>query len=164
MTDKAGEPERRAGSRARTIPGQGLLNVFVRGLLRTPGLSSLIGNRLLTLYLVGRKTGRRYSIPVAYLADGDDLLLGTSARWKLNLRSGQPIAVRFRGKRRWFDVTTYSEESDVVSAYGLMARGNPAFAKLNNIRLRDDGEPDETDLRLAWVAGARAIRLSSSPL
>jgi deazaflavin-dependent oxidoreductase (nitroreductase family) len=146
--------------RVRALPAQRLVNLVVRGLLRTPGLCSLIGNRLLTLYLVGRKSGRRYPVPVAYLADGDDLLLGTSARWRHNLRAGQPVAVRLRGKHRWADVTTYTTESDVVSAYAHMARSNPTFAKLNSIRLSDDGEPDNSDLRLAWLGGARAIRLT----
>jgi hypothetical protein len=136
------------------------VNVVVRGLLRTPGLSSLIGSRLLTLYLVGRNSGRRYSVPVAYLADGDDLLLGTSAGWRHKLRLGQPVAVRLRGKRRWADVTTYSKGSDVVSAYAQMARSNPTFVKFNIIRLSDDGEPDKSDLHLACLGGARAIRLS----
>ena len=89
------------------------MNIVVRGLLRTPGLSSLIGSRLLTLYLVGRNSERRYSLPVACLADGNDFLLGTSAGWRHKLRLGQPVAVRLRGKRRWADVTTYTKESDV---------------------------------------------------
>jgi hypothetical protein len=140
------------------------VNLVVRGLLRTPGLCSLIGSRLLTLYLVGRKSGRRYPVPVAYLADGDDLLLGTSAGMAAQpprqpARRGAP-----QGKHRWADVTTYTTESDVVSAYARMARSNPTFAKLNSIRLSDDGEPDNSDLRLAWLGGARAIRLTPGDL
>lgn len=146
--------------RVRALPGQRLVNLVVRGLLRTPGISSLIGSRLLTLHLAGRKSGRRYSVPVAYLADGDDLLLGTSAGWRHNLRAGQPVAVRHGGKHRWADVTTYTKESDVVMAYARMARSNPTFAKFNGIRLSDDGEPDKSDLHLAWLGGARAIRLT----
>jgi len=158
--ERAETSPRREEPRVRALPGQRLVNLVVRGLLRTPGLSSLIGSRLLTLYLVGRNSGRHYSVPVAYLADGDDLLLGTSAGWRHNLRLGQPVAVRLRGKHRWADVMTYTEESDVVSAYALMARSNPTFAKLNSIRLGDDGEPDKSDLHLAWLGGARAIRLT----
>lgn len=95
--------------------------------------------------MVGRKSGRRYPVPVAYLAHGDDLLVGTSARWRLNIRSGQPVAVRLKGKHRWADVTKHWKESDVVSAYAHMPRANPTFAKFNSIRLSDDGEPDEND-------------------
>lgn len=162
MTRKEGAETspRRDERRVRALPAQRLVNLVVRGLLRTPGLSSPIGSRLLTLYLVGRNSGRRYSVPVAYLADGDDLLLGTSAGWRHNLRLGQPVAVRLRGKHRWADVTTYTKESEVVSAYTRMARSNPTFAKFNGIRLSDDGEPDKSDLHLAWLGGARAIRLT----
>lgn len=162
MTRKedAETPQPRQKPRVRTLPGQRLVNLVVRGLLRTPGLSLLIGDRLLTLYLVGRNSGRRYSVPVAYLTDGDDLLLGTSAGWRHNLHSGQTVTVRLKGQIRSADVTTYSEESDVVSAYARMARANRTFAKFNNIPLTDDGEPDEGDLCLAWLGGASAIRLT----
>ena len=146
--------------RVRAMPGQRVVNLIVRGLLRTPGICSLIGGSLLTLYLVGRKSGRRISVPVAYLADREDLLLGTSARWRHNLNSGEPAAIRIRGKRRWVDVTTHTKESDVVSAYAHMAKANPTFAKFNRIRLNDDGEPDRNDLRMAWLDGAHAIRLT----
>jgi hypothetical protein len=52
--------------RAQTIALQGLANRLVRGFLRTPLLCRAVGNRLVTLYLVGRKSGRRYTVPVAY--------------------------------------------------------------------------------------------------
>jgi hypothetical protein len=40
MTDKPGTPA------AQTMRAQGLVNLAVRGLLRTPGLSRIIGSRL----------------------------------------------------------------------------------------------------------------------
>jgi hypothetical protein len=146
--------------RVRTLPGQRLVNLVIRGLLRTPGVSAIAGGRLLVLYLEGRKSGRRYSIPVAYLADGDSLLLGTSAGWKHNLYSGQTVTIRLRGRVRRADVTKYSDEAEVVSAYAHMARANPTFAGFNNIPLGEDGEPDKHRLRLAWCGGALAIRLT----
>jgi hypothetical protein len=44
MTDKPGTPA------VRTMRAQGLVNLVVRGLLCTPGLSRIIGSRLVTLY------------------------------------------------------------------------------------------------------------------
>ena len=41
-----------------------------------------------------------------------------------------------------------------------MASDNHNFAKFNRIGLDADGRPDEADLRLAWAAGARAVRLT----
>jgi hypothetical protein len=147
-------------SRAQTIRGQRLVNLVVRTVLRAPGLSRVVGSRLVTLHVVGRKSKRRYAVPVAYLLEGDDLLIGTSFAWVRNLRTGEPVAIRLKGKLRWADVETYAHETDVVSAYAHMTRENPTFAKFNKIRIDEDGEPDRHDLELAWRGGARAIRLT----
>ena len=147
-------------SRAQTMPGQPFVNLVVRALLRTPGLSRVVGSRLVTLYVVGRKSKRRYAIPVAYLVQRDDLLIGTSSAWVRNLRTGEPVAIRLKGKLRRAGIQTYTQETDVVSAYAHMARVNPTFARFNKIRIDEDGEPDRHDLELAWLGGARAIRLT----
>ena len=146
--------------RARTMPGQRLVNLLVRGLQRTPGLSRIIGARLVTLYVVGRVSQRRYAVPVAYLAQGEDLLIGTSAAWGRNLRTGESVEIRLKGKRFRADVRASTEEADVVSAYADMARVNRTFATFNRIRIGDDGEPDRDDLRSVWQSGARVLRLT----
>jgi deazaflavin-dependent oxidoreductase (nitroreductase family) len=149
-----------AAPRAQTLALQSLVNRVMRGVLRTPLLSRAAGKRLVVLYIVGRKSGRRYVVPVAYVRDGDALLVGTPFGWVRNLRTGERITVRYKGKRRAADVRIYTDEVDVVEKYALMARENHQFAKFNNIGIGADGAPDATDLRLAWVAGARAVRLT----
>jgi hypothetical protein len=52
--------------RAQTLPLQGLVNVVIRGLLRAPLLSWAVGTRLMSIYVMGRKSGRHYAVPVAY--------------------------------------------------------------------------------------------------
>lgn len=158
MTDHAvvGAPN----PRAQTLALQGLANRIVRGLLRAPLLCRVVGKRLIVVYVVGRKTGRRFVIPVAYLPDGESLLIGTPFGWVRNLRSGAPVSVRYKGRKRVADVTVFTDESDVVSAYAQMAHGNHQFAKFNKIGLDAAGNPDPADLRLAWLAGARALRLT----
>lgn len=153
-------PGSRPESRAQTMPGQRLVDLVVRALLRAPGLSRIVSSRLVTLYVVGRKSKRRHAIPVAYLVQGDDLLIGTSFAWVRNLRTGEPVAIRLKGKLRRADIQTYAQKADVVLAYAHMARVNPAFAKFNKIRINEDGQPDRHDLELAWLGGARAIRLT----
>ncbi len=141
------------------MPGQRFVNVLVRGLLRTPILCRIVGGRLVTLYVVGRSSGRVYPVPVAYLRHGSELLIGTSFGWGRNLRTGEPVAIRLRGKLRSATVRVSTTEPEVVSVYAHMARVNPTFAKLNTIRIGAGGEPDLRDLHLAWAGGARAIRL-----
>ena len=146
--------------RAQTMAAQSLVNRIIRGLLRTPLLSRLAGSRLITVYVVGRKSGRHYSVPVAYTRHEGDLLIGTPFGWGRNLRTGEPVAIRLQGRRRLADVQVMTEEQDVVDAYAVMARDNHNFAKFNSIGFDPDGNPVPADLHLAWAAGARAFRLT----
>jgi hypothetical protein len=149
-----------AAPRAQLLAFQGLANTVVRALLRTPLIGSAMGGRLITLYLVGRRSGKHYEIPVAYTRDGKDLLVGTPFGWGRNLRSGEPIDILLKGKRRTADVQVITDEAGVTAHYAAMARDNRQFAKFNKIALDAAGNPDPADLRAAWAAGARGFRLT----
>jgi deazaflavin-dependent oxidoreductase (nitroreductase family) len=144
---------------ARTLPTQGLVNRIVNGLLHVPLISRGIGNRLITLYVVGRKTGKRYTVPVAYTRHGDELLIGTPFGWARNLHTGDTVEVNFKGRRRTADVVALTDEASVIEFYRIIARDNRSFAGFNQIRRDAAGEPDAGDLRAAWVAGARVLKL-----
>jgi F420H(2)-dependent quinone reductase len=150
----------RPSPRAQTMALQSLGNRIVRGMLRTPLLCRLAGSRLVTLYIVGRKSGRRYTVPVAYTRSKDDLLIGTPFGWGRNLRTGEAVAIRLKGRRRLADVEVYADERAVTDAYRVMCRDNRTFAKFNGVGVDAAGNPDQTDLRLAWESGARAFRLT----
>ena len=162
MTDQpvTGRPPVASAPRAQTLAGQSLVNRIIRGLLRVPLVSRLVGSRLVTVYVVGRKSGRRYTVPVAYTRHEADLLIGTPFGWGRNLRTGEAVAIRLKGRRRLADVRVLADERGVVDAYAVMARENHAFAKFNNIGFDPDGNPVPADLHLAWAAGARAFRLT----
>ncbi len=146
--------------RARTLTGQRLVNRLVRGLLALPLVGWLLGRRLVTLYVVGRTSGRRFAVPVAYTRHAGTLLIGTPFGWGRNLRTGEPVTIRLRGRRRLADVRVLTDEAEVVDAYATMARDNRAFASFNHIGLDAAGRPADADLHLAWSAGARAFRLT----
>ena len=143
---------------ARTLAFQGAANRVTRTLLATPLLARLVGARLLTVYVVGRKSGTRYTVPVAYTPHQGALLFGTEFRWVRNLRTGEPVEIRFKGKRRTADITVTADEAGVVADYTVLARDNHQFARFNRIAL-DAGEPDPADLHRCWAAGARTVRL-----
>jgi hypothetical protein len=162
MTDQlaAGRVLSGPDPRARTLAAQALVNRVVRAALRTPLVSRAAGRRLITVYVTGRKSGRRFAVPVAYTRHGTDLLVGTPFAWGRNLRTGEPVPIRLRGRRRLADVQVLAGEQDVVDAYAIMTRDNHAFAKFNNIGLDPGGDPRQADLHAAWAAGARAFRLT----
>jgi deazaflavin-dependent oxidoreductase (nitroreductase family) len=149
-----------AAGGAQKLAAQKLVNRIVRGLLRIPLLCRVAGKRLITIYVVGRKSGRRYAVPVAYARHDGILLVGTPFGWVRNLRTGEPVDIRLKGKRRAAGVEVIAEETGVVEAYEVLARDNHNFAKFNKIGIDGDGNPDPTDLHLAWSAGARAVRLT----
>lgn len=153
-------PQPVTGNRAQTMAVQGLANRIVRGLLRTPLACRAVGSRLVTLYVVGRKSGRHYTVPVAYTRHEGILLVGTPFGWGRNLRTGEPVSIRLKGRRQLADVEVLTDEAKVVEAYAVMCRDNHNFAKFNNIGFDAAGDPDPADLRLAWAAGARAFRLT----
>ena len=146
--------------RAQLMALQGVANGVVRGMLRAPVLSRFAGERLVTLYVTGRKSGKQFTIPVAYTKQGKDLLIGTPFGWGRNLRTGEPLTIRLKGRVRQADVRVLRDEAEVVDAYETMSRDNKTFANFNKIRLDAAGNPDQDDLHAVWRAGARAFRLT----
>lgn len=146
--------------RAQTLRLQSAVNRIVQALLRVPVLSRLIGARLMIIDVVGRKSGTRYHVPVAYTRQDDDLLVGTSFPWGRNLRTGEPVTVLLKGERRTAEVTVITDEPGVREVYTIITRDNHRFAAFNKIAIDDHGDPDPADLGRAWAAGARAFRLT----
>ena len=146
--------------RAHTMPNQTAVNRVVRALLHVPLLNRLVGRRLMIIEVVGRRSGTRYDVPVAYTRDDAALLVGTPFAWGRNLRTGEPVTILLAGRRRPADVVAITDEPGVTEAYATMARDNRQFAGFNRIGFDARGEPDPSDLHLAWAGGARAFRLT----
>jgi deazaflavin-dependent oxidoreductase (nitroreductase family) len=77
-------------------------NFFVIALLRSP-LHRLLSSSLLLISFRGRRSGRRFTIPVMY-AERDGMLtvfVGHPERktWWRNVRNGAEVDVRLRGER-----------------------------------------------------------------
>jgi deazaflavin-dependent oxidoreductase (nitroreductase family) len=147
----------------KTLRFQGMVNRVVRGLSRVPLVSRAVGKGVIILYVVGRKTGKRYTVPMAYRPYDGALLLGSGFSWGKNLRTGEPLEVRFKGRRRLADVQVLTDEAEVCRHYAVIARRNPNFARFNKIGYDANGNPDPDDLRSAWANGARVFLLTLHP-
>jgi hypothetical protein len=99
------------------------LNPLVVWLLRSP-LHRLLDGGLMLITVTGRRSARRYTIPVGYQRDGDLLhVLVSKARrkqWWRNYREPSPVEVRLCGERRHGEARVVPVESalfrDVVAA------------------------------------------------
>jgi hypothetical protein len=73
------------------------VNPILRSLLRTPLMGGL-RKQMMVVNVTGRKTGRRYSIPLSAHWIDNDLYTITSAPWKNNFRDGANAEVLLDGK------------------------------------------------------------------
>ncbi|WP_330230005.1 nitroreductase/quinone reductase family protein [Nocardia sp. NBC_00508] len=140
---------------------QSVVNRIVRTLLRVPGISGVVGKRLMILHVVGRKSGAVYDVPLAYTKYGETLLIGTALRpWVKNLRAGDPVRASFGGKARTFDPVVHTAEADVLRLYEIIARDNPQNAKFSGIGFTADGSPSKADIYQAWQLGGAVVELT----
>jgi hypothetical protein len=106
----------------RTAPPRAVvtaINPFVRLLLRSP-LHRLLDESVVLLHVTGRKTGRRYNIPVGYVDMEGKLTIVTVARWRVNLRGGADVEVTLRGRLRPMHALLEEDPASVAVSYQAM--------------------------------------------
>ena len=111
-----------ASTMKRSVPPRALVkmgNPLVRMLLGSP-LHEVLDDSFLTLHLTGRKTGRRYDIPVGYVDMEGKLAVVTIARWRVNLRGGAGVAVTLRGHLRPMHALLEEDPASVAVSYQAM--------------------------------------------
>jgi len=129
-----------------------LVNPVVRGILRSP-LHRLLSRSLLLVTYQGRRTGRSFTTPVMYAADGDGGVVivpgwAERKRWWRNLRGAAPVRLLVRGQTvdGWgVVVTDHAERVAALRAY--LAR-YPRAARQHGVH-RADGDWDAGDLEAA---------------
>jgi hypothetical protein len=74
-----------------------LLNPFMKLILHSP-LHGRISSRVMELSFTGRKSGKRYSTPVAYVREGDTVIVVTYSSWRKNFTQPTPVQMLIQGK------------------------------------------------------------------
>jgi F420H(2)-dependent quinone reductase len=102
---------------SRSIPPQHLVNLMnplVRALLRSP-LHAAMDRAVLILHITGRRTGRRYDIPVGYVQLDGRFVVVTQHIWRANLRGGAYVEVTQAGRRRPMHADLDEDPASVAS-------------------------------------------------
>lgn len=142
-------------------PYQAKVNTVVRSLLKVPVLAGIIGKRLATLHVIGRKSGTVYDVPVAYTVHDGTLLIGTSLRpWVKNLQGGADVRISRGNTPETCTATVHSDEHSVLDLYTVIARDNKQNAKFNGIGYTPDGEPSKADIYQTWQQGGVVVQLT----
>jgi deazaflavin-dependent oxidoreductase (nitroreductase family) len=90
------------------------LNPLIGAVLRSP-FHPLLSAGLVLLTVTGRRSGRRYSIPVGYQRRGDELVILVShadrKQWWRNYRTPGPVELRLRGRHLNGEASVVAPES-----------------------------------------------------
>ncbi len=149
---------------SRSLPPQALINLAnpaVRAVLRSPVHGAMDGG-LLLLHIVGRKTGRRYDIPVGYVELDGRLLVVTQHAWRANVRGGAEVEVTSHGRRERMHCTLDEDPSSVAATLHRLIeqRGPKAAQRLTGLRVESGEAPSVGQLE----AAAREYGLSTLTL
>lgn len=119
-----------------------LMNAVPRLVLASPA-HRLLSGRYATLHFTGRKTGRRYHVPVAYRGEQDRVVVSTDSAWWCNIADGQAFTITLRGRHLHAAASRLGQDESVVALRELVQV--PRYTKAAGIA-RTDGEVAEADL------------------
>src|SRR5215470_1158216 len=133
------------------------LNVPMRALLGLP-FTTPIGNRLMLVFLTGRRTGKSYRQPVSYVRDGAVLLTPGGGNWKRNLAEGRSERNRLRGRDVLARPEVVGDAEEIERLLAVMTAANPMVGRFVAIPNGPDGRLDRSRLDAAIRYGFRIIR------
>jgi F420H(2)-dependent quinone reductase len=125
-----------------------VFNPVARTIARSP-MHGLADKTTVLLHVTGRKTGRRYDIPIGYVEIDGRLVMITIARWRVNLRGGADVEVTWHGRRRPMRAMLEEDPAAVAVAYQSVIDhlGWPRAARQLGISTPGDRQPTLVELR-----------------
>jgi len=142
-----------------------LLRVGVGLLLRSP-LHGLVSGRTMLLAFIGRRSGRRFTVPVSYLRYGADILGFTSGgrgAWWKNPRGGAPAKARVRGRRISGSAWAETNGDAVVRGLDAFLTEFPATAGRYGVGPDADGRPLPQSVEAAVREGRAVMVVVEAP-
>jgi hypothetical protein len=119
-----------------------VVNPVLRFLLRTP-VAGAARKQLMVLSFTGRKTGRRYAVPVTAHRIDNDLLALTGAPWMRNFRDGATAEVLHDGKTTTMHGELIQDRSVVADLYRRCSEsyGVKGAQRMIGLKFRDPRIP-----------------------
>jgi len=125
-------------------------------------LTHRIGSKdVMILRFRGRKTGRRYSLPVGYHRGPDSVLTTTDDRWWRNLYPEAPVRILIR--RKWFSTTgaALPEHQQAIAGMTELIAASERYAGWLKIGKEPDSTPSRTDVEREFAGGRIPIRFTA---
>jgi deazaflavin-dependent oxidoreductase (nitroreductase family) len=115
-------------------------------LLHSP-LHNLLDKSTILITILGRKSGKKYTIPVSYVRDGDTLLMISQREhtWWRNLRSGAQVTLYVQGHTWKASGEVFSDAETVSNKLLLFLQQFPKYQRQIHIKLASNGQPENSE-------------------
>ena len=135
-----------------------VLNPAFRLILSSP-LHFLMSANLLLLSFRGRKSGKSYMLPVAYVQQDAKLLVATDSGWWKNLRDGAAVQIQLRGQRRQGRANVITAVEGLQTAFNRMLSGSPMLGQIVGLSQAANGTALVGDVVAAQARGFVVVQI-----
>jgi F420H(2)-dependent quinone reductase len=129
-----------------------IMNKVPAAVLRSP-LHRAMSDKYLLLSFTGRKSGKRHTTPVAYLEEGEALLMTTDSPWWKNLigkdGAGVPVSVRVKGREYEGIGEAVTDEMEAVRVLHRFLQVQPGYGRFVGAKRGAGGRVDSFMLKEA---------------
>ncbi len=125
------------------------LNAMMKLFLKTPLLQKGIGKQIALLSFTGRRSGKRYTIPISYAKNGDSVFMMTQKRrlWWRNFADQPVVDLRLAGRVvRGKAEAHVGSDHDVADVVDYLST-RPTDAKAYGVTRLADGSIDPDSVR-----------------
>jgi len=130
-------------------PPPAWVNKMIMRMLRSP-LHGIVSKDMMVIAVTGRKSGKKYTLPVSYVREGNKVICSTDRAvrlWWRNLRGGANVTLWLRGKEMTGQATViYDDPEAIAKGIETMLKQVPRDAKYYNVRLDDQKRPFPEDI------------------
>ena len=126
-------------------------------IIRSP-LHGIMSSKYAIIEFRGRKSGRIYRTPVAYVRDGDRILMSTDSPWYRNVAGGAHVRMVVRGRTVEGTADTVTDADASAAILRKLVDAIPSYSRPAGLA-REDGRVSDGEIRRAIAAGRVSIEI-----
>lgn len=133
------------------------VNTFPSVIIRSP-FHAIVSSKYIIIEFKGRKSGKTYRTPVAYVRDGDRVLLSTDSAWHRNLTGGARVRLLMRGHMVSGTADTVTDPDRSAAILRKLVDAIPSYSRPAGLA-RENGRVSDSEIRRSIAAGRISIEV-----
>ena len=135
-----------------------LKNLFPTLFLRSPA-HAVMSRQYVIFEFTGRRSGRTYRTPIAYVRDGERLLASTDSPWWRNLEADPTVRLRLAGREVAGTATVFTDPAQAAPIIRRLVDTIPSYARLAHVA-REGGRVSDDEILRVIADGRVAIAIT----